>query len=129
MTKEVKEVEEAKDIQGKLNAAFQKAGAWFGAEGDAKVKVGDNDKNLLDSFKLEFDGDIHLPGPIPTTIDGALGIISKVPQLVGGKGVPIYFTVESLASYKDALHIKSAQARFFREFRRGPIAIYSAILP
>ncbi|XP_039509349.1 cytolytic toxin-alpha-like [Pimephales promelas] len=74
------EDESKQDIEGKLKAAVKKI-PNFSIEGDASVKLTDEDKKTAENITCTFHGDFHLEKN-PTTYMEALDLYKKLPTLL-----------------------------------------------
>ncbi|XP_039509365.1 cytolytic toxin-alpha-like [Pimephales promelas] len=72
--------ESKQDIEGNLNAAVKKI-PGFSIEGDASVKLTDEDKKTAENITCTFHGDFHLEKN-PTTYMEALDLYKKLPTLL-----------------------------------------------
>ena len=99
------ENEEDTKVKGKLRAEIEKLKAITSLEGEASLDMKKNDRGKGTKFSFHSKCDVSdMDENIPSSFDAAVKMATSLPSIVkktnGGKGVPISYTMMSLATLR-----------------------------
>ena len=75
---------EKQDVAGTLQAVVESI-PRFSIKGSASVKLSEDEKNLLESTKVRFNGDFQLKNGLPTTYEGAVDAFKELSSKYNNK--------------------------------------------
>ncbi|EGC40240.1 hypothetical protein DICPUDRAFT_25386 [Dictyostelium purpureum] len=107
------------EVSGSLSAVMKKIGGSFSMDGDVSLNLKENERKLLDEFKIKFVGDVIPKNEeIPSSVETALNIMKKIPKYLEtvnkGKGKPVEYMLLPIETVQRQLSIEAGLERVYK---------------
>ncbi|EGC40241.1 hypothetical protein DICPUDRAFT_96288 [Dictyostelium purpureum] len=107
------------EVSGSLNSLMKKIGGCFSMDGDVSLNLKENEREILDEFKIKFVGDV-IPNneEISSNAKDVLNIMKKIPKYLEtvnkGKGKPVEYMLIPIETVKRQLSIETGLERVYK---------------